>query len=288
MERNVTQQELAEKVTEFLMERKMDEHNTMNWGLGVFREKLLLSMDDIHTNSADIFELIVGLKEKYKPSSVNHIANSIKSFFNWMEERGYTEGNMLSKFPRGLIAIPKRDAVLFTEQNYSDMLDKSEGTEWNLLIKIGWNTGMRIGDCARLMWESVILEERTIALKPSKTSEFETKVEIPMSNELYEALLEKNGLRDGNKFVMGRLAIISMVGNGNISRHFKYFLDGAGLYKKGKTFHAFRRTAISRWLSHPNADIITVKHLSGHKNMKSLLRYIHPSLEKKKLIMGIE
>ena len=286
MERNVNQNELASKVSEFLMERGTEEPNSMNWALSMFRDSI--NEEDIQPTSEDIFEYIKGLKDKYKPSSVNYIANSIKGFFNWMEERGYTEGNVIAKFPKGLIKIPRKRAVVFTEKDYWDMLKASEGTDWNCLIKIGWNTGMRISDCAKILWESVNLEEKMICLKPSKTSEFDTAVEIPMSPELYESLLEKHNIKDDDKYVMRRMAIIAMVGNGNISRHFKYFLDKNGLYEKGKTFHAFRRTAISKWLSHPNADIITVKHLSGHKSIKSLLRYIHPSMEKKKLIMGIE
>jgi len=286
MERNVSTNELAEKVTEFLMERKTDQPNVMNWALKIFRDSA--EEVDAQINKEDVFSLIDGLRDKYKPSSINYIANSVKGFFNWMDERGYTEGNIINKFPKGFIKLPKKEAVLFTDKDYWDMLKASEGTDWNCLIKIGWNTGMRIGDCAKLLWSSVKMEERMISLKPSKTTDFDTAVEIPMSPELYETLKAKSEVREDDKYVMKRMAIIAMVGNGNISRHFKYFLDKAGLYKKGKTFHAFRRTAISRWLSHPNADIITVKHLSGHKSIKSLLRYVHPSMEKKKLIMGIE
>jgi len=286
MERNVKENELAQKVSEFLMERGTEEPNAMNWALSIFRDSL--EEEDIQPNSQDIFKYIEGLRDKYKPSSVNYIANSIKGFFNWMEERGYTEGNIISKFPKGLIKIPRKEAVVFTDKDYWDMLKASEGTDWNCLIKIGWNTGMRISDCAKLLWESVNLDQKTISLKPSKTSDYDTKIDIPMSPELYDTLLQKHNIKDDDKYVMRRMAIIAMVGNGNISRHFKYFLDKNGLYVKGKTFHAFRRTAISKWLSHPNADIITVKHLSGHKSIKSLLRYIHPSMEKKKLIMGIE
>tara|TARA_B100000902_G_C27307759_1_gene916534 strand:+ start:1398 stop:2258 length:861 start_codon:yes stop_codon:yes gene_type:complete len=286
MERNVKENELAQKVSEFLMERGTEEPNAMNWALSIFRDSI--EEEDIQPNSQDIFKYIEELRDKYKPSSVNYIANSIKGFFNWMEERGYTEGNIISKFPKGLIKIPRKEAVVFTDKDYWDMLKASEGTDWNCLIKIGWNTGMRISDCAKLLWESVNLGQKTISLKPSKTSDYDTKIDIPMSPELYDTLLQKHNIKDDDKYVMRRMAIIAMVGNGNISRHFKYFLDKNGLYEKGKTFHAFRRTAISKWLSHPNADIITVKHLSGHKSIKSLLRYIHPSMEKKKLIMGIE
>ena len=144
MERNVTKNELAEKVTEFLLERKSDESNTMNWALNIFRD--CVEEGDVAANSSDIFDLIDGLRDKYKPSSVNYIANSVNGFFNWMDERGYTEGNIISKFQKGFMKVPKKEAVLFTEKDYWEMLKASEGTDWSCLIKIGWNTGMRIGD----------------------------------------------------------------------------------------------------------------------------------------------
>ena len=109
MERNVKENELAQKVSEFLMERGTEEPNAMNWALSIFRDSI--EEEDIQPNSQDIFKYIEELRDKYKPSSVNYIANSIKGFFNWMEERGYTEGNIISKFPKGLIKIPRKEAV---------------------------------------------------------------------------------------------------------------------------------------------------------------------------------
>jgi integrase len=286
MERDVTTEELAGKVSEFLLERKTKNNNAMNWSLKIFRDAVI--ENGSHPTREDVFDIVDGLKERYKPSSVNYIANSIKGFFNWMEDRGYTDGNIINKFPADMIRIPEKEVVTFSDVEYRRLLEASKGTSWNHLIKLGWSTGMRISDCAKLEWKSVKMEEKTIFVEPSKTSEFDTRIQIPMTDELYEMLEEMEGSSGGGRFVLPRLAAVAMVGNGNISSHFNYWLTKVGLYEKGKTFHAFRRTAISRWLSHPNADIVTVRHLSGHKSIKSLLRYIKPSMDKKKLIMGIE
>ena len=89
MESNVSTKELAEKVTEFLMERKTDQPNVMNWARKIFRDSA--EEMDAQINKEDVFSLIDGLRDKYKPSSINYIANSVKGFFKWMDERGYTE-----------------------------------------------------------------------------------------------------------------------------------------------------------------------------------------------------
>ena len=286
MERDVTNAELVEKLDEFLLERQSDKFNSMNWSLRIFRDQVVDSQID--GNKQDIFDLVEGLKEKYKPSSVNYIAHSIKSFSNWLKNRGYTEQDLIDRFPKKILHIPQKEAVVFSDQEYEAMLDHSKGTDWNHLIKLGWNTGMRIKDCAELLWSSVNLAEKMIVVEPSKTSEFDVTVRIPMTSDLFDTLSYLYNNRSQNKYVLPRLATVSLVGNGNISSHFSYYTKKWGVYEKGKTFHAFRRTAISKWLSHPNADIVTVRHLSGHRSLKSLLRYINPSMDKKRLIMGIE
>jgi len=287
----MTTEELVERINQFVSEREskdISESNPTNWALRKFRDHVVGVPFEVHMDG--VIEYVRGLKKNHKPSSVQFIALSIRRFFNWLHERGYADEKIVTRYPRGLIKVPRRDAVVFTDEDYKEMLDKSMGTNWYPLIVIGWNTGMRISDCALLTWDEVDLRNKIVKKMPKKTErlEDEVKVEIPMSDQLFELLYEMNELRCDGKYVLRRLAIIALVGNGNISTHFRDWQKREGLYESGKTFHAFRRTAISNWLSHPNADIVTVQHLSGHRSIRSLLRYINPSNEKKRLIMGIK
>ena len=66
-----------------------------------------------------------------------------------------------------------------------------QGREWKLLVTIGIYTGLRLGDCCRLEWESVNLERRVIQLIPSKTKKHMhgRPVTIPIHPQLMEELL---------------------------------------------------------------------------------------------------
>ena len=286
MERDVTTEELVSRIGEFIKEREttgLEENNTTNWGLDKFKQGAVENL--LGPDEDQIFEYIAGLKDRYQPSSVNRIAHSIKIFFKWMVKRGYMEEQVIDRFPRGLVSVPTKPIITFTQEDYEVMKVAAKGTRYYALIVIGWNTGMRLVDCAALRWDEVDFKGGMIKKKPSKTEEHETVVEIPLTVELRE-LLEPL-YRDRSGEYINSLIAYKAIG-GDLSKAFERFLKKHGLYEKGKTFHAFRRSAISRWLSHPNADIMTVRHLSGHKNIRSLIPYFKPSMDKKKLLMNIE
>lgn len=66
-----------------------------------------------------------------------------------------------------------------------------EGLEWKLLMVTGIYTGMRLGDCCRLAWESVNLERRVIQVVPEKTKKHAhgRPVTIPIHQQLGEMLM---------------------------------------------------------------------------------------------------
>jgi len=66
-----------------------------------------------------------------------------------------------------------------------------EGLEWKLLMVTGIYTGMRLGDCCRLVWESVNLERRVIQVVPEKTKKHAhgRPVTIPIHQQLGEMLM---------------------------------------------------------------------------------------------------
>ena len=64
------------------------------------------------------------------------------------------------------------------------------GPEWKLLVMTGIYTGLRLGDCCRLSWDSVDLGRRVIQMVPAKTRKYACgrPVTIPIHDQLFEAL----------------------------------------------------------------------------------------------------
>ena len=68
---------------------------------------------------------------------------------------------------------------------------KKSGDDWHKLILIGIYTGLRLGDCCRLSWESVNIAQGIIQLVPSKTRRHAhgRPITIPIHKTLGQALL---------------------------------------------------------------------------------------------------
>ncbi len=66
------------------------------------------------------------------------------------------------------------------------------GAEWKLLFMTGTYTGLRLGDCCRLMWDNVNLERQVIQVIPEKTKKHMhgRPVTIPIHASLMQALRE--------------------------------------------------------------------------------------------------
>ena len=81
-----------------------------------------------------------------------------------------------------------------------------EGLEWKLLMVTGIYTGMRLGDCCRLSWESVNLERQVIQVIPEKTKKHAhgRPVTIPIHPQLQAELLEVRGKREEGKEGIGK------------------------------------------------------------------------------------
>ena len=65
-----------------------------------------------------------------------------------------------------------------------------QGKEWRLLVTIGIYTGLRLGDCCRLEWEDVNLEQKVIQIIPAKTKKHAhgRPVTIPIHPQLLAEL----------------------------------------------------------------------------------------------------
>ncbi|MCZ6790427.1 MAG: site-specific integrase, partial [Candidatus Dadabacteria bacterium] len=137
-------------------------------------------------------------------------------------------------------------------------------------------TGMRRSEIARLRWQDIDLEERTIYVAETKNDEPRT---IPMSESLFNSLLEmKND-------AIGEYVFTTPDGNPYTSlsawkRAWSTALRNSGI-EKGR-FHDFRHTFISNLIVKEKEDFATVMALSGHKDITMLKRYSHTQEEAKK------
>jgi integrase len=165
--------------------------------------------------------------------------------------------------------------------------------EWSGLILTAAFTGLRLGDAARLSWESVDLEAKRITLIPSKTKKNKREVHIPIQADLL-AYLEAAPIHDDSPAapVFPTLAKSPVNASNGLSATFAEIMKAAGVdrgkasrtVEEGKAgvgrvtfergFHSLRHTFTS-WLRNAGVSEEDRMALTGHSTRESHQIYSH-------------
>jgi integrase len=147
-----------------------------------------------------------------------------------------------------------------------------EPDHWLLsAVRLAIATAMRQGEICALEWPHVNFAQRTIAvLGPerddgSRCTKNRTIRIIPMLDDAYEILMAIPRGNDRRVIKLGQNAL---------KMRFRRAVAAAGLIDL--TFHDLRHVATSR-LAKIYRDPLTLRLVTGHKDLKSLARYFHKS-----------
>jgi integrase len=204
------------------------------------------------------------------PGTTNREVALLKHMFNMAERWGQHQGTN-----------PVR-MVRFLPENNLRFRTLSDDEERKLLaccaphvremVVFALNTGLRSGDIYRLTWREVDLEQRRLNVIPRKTAK---PLELPLNNDALSVLAARQGRQRGpyvfpNPDTGGPFLNLKTGLNGALRR--------AGL--SGITWHTLRHTFASR-LTLSGADLVTIKDLMGHAEIKTTLRYAHSNAQAK-------
>ena len=161
-----------------------------------------------------------------------------------------------------------------------------EGGEWPRLIAIAVYTGLRLGDCCRLKWESVNIAHGIIQLVPQKTRRYACGrvVTIPIHEQLL-ASLAATPAASRSGFVLPRIAEAYETARWRISKGLDRIFDGAGIVKSvmyegrtrrtpSATFHSLRHTFVS-FAANAGVPLVAVQAIVGHTSTAMTRHYYH-------------
>lgn len=147
--------------------------------------------------------------------------------------------------------------------------------EGSLLVLVGKNTGMRIGDCALLKWEDIDLEGGFIRTVTQKTGK---KISVPLLNELRTQLESRT--HDG-EFVMPHLARRHLRASNMMARCFQKAGIVTCIKKQKdrrarpvKTFHSLRSNFITM-CAEAGIELEIVQAVVGHTTRAMTEHYTH-------------
>jgi integrase len=173
---------------------------------------------------------------------------------------------------------------VFTPEQINKLLEVAD-SDWRGLTLAGYYTGARLGDLARLTWQSIDLDERSISFTQKKTG---AKIKVPIHSELLDYLLSRSVPDDGRKPVFPKLYPLRGSGKTGLSMSFKRLMDRAGIdggiarQKTGDagrnvsllSFHSLRHSFTSA-LANAGVPADVRQKLTGHADAKSHQVYSH-------------
>ncbi|MEK6645570.1 MAG: tyrosine-type recombinase/integrase [Candidatus Firestonebacteria bacterium] len=214
-------------------------------------------------------------KEEISISYANRAMRVLKRAFNLAIQWGLTKTNPVKgiefyKQPRGRIRYLSLEEINCLLSWCSGYLRE--------IVLTALHTGMRKGEILGLKWGNVDLSNKLIILDKTKNDEIR---EIPMSNAVYQMFFAKyieKGKND-DEYVFAKA-------NGqpyrDVGKVFNKALKSADV--KDFVFHDLRHTCASQ-LVMAGVDILTVKELMGHKDVKTTLIYSHLAPKHKRQAM---
>lgn len=227
--------------------------------LEYFGNKLISNIHSIDIEGYKTFRLDKGIK----PSTVNREVNSLSKMFSIAKQNTYIEQNPCSGVEKLRVENFK---IRYLSKDEEIRLFKAIGNHWIKPVVItALQTGMRKGEILNLKWDCVNIDQRYIDVLKTKSGK---PRQIPMSEKLYSELKE---LVKVNEYVF--INPITKNKHGNINDVFPEFLRKAKINKF--TFHDLRHTSATRMVE-CGIDLIVVKEILGHSDIKTTMRYAHP------------
>ena len=234
----------------------------MNRLMGAFSGK---SLREITTQDVERFK--ARLAQEVAPATVNHHLKLLKALFNKAIEWGKADSN------------PVRKVKLFRENNARvRYLTGDEETalmrgileEYRPIVIMALHTGLRRGELFGLRWQDVNFATGVITIPRSKHGEAR---HVPM-NQVVRETLRTLPSRLRSEYVFASKVGTALNPDNFIHRVFEPALRRAKI--EDFRFHDLRHTFASR-LVMAGVDLMTVKELMGHKDIRMTLRYSHLS-----------
>ncbi len=210
-----------------------------------------------------------GLREKNpQPSSaawINRILNILKHMFSKAVEWDMVEADVLKRIRR-VKQLRENKRLRFLSLEDAQVLISVCDEQLKPIVITALNTGMRKSEILMLRWDQVDLQHGFILLDKTKNGE---RREIPV-NEALKAVFNSLCRRTDVSSVFYNQKTLKPYEN--VKRSFSAALKRAKI--TDFHFHDLRHTFASQ-LVMAGVDLMAVKELLGHKDIKMTLRYAH-------------
>lgn len=195
------------------------------------------------------------------------------------------------------IRAPHRIMPAMRESQYLTLLERMKheqskltyGIWWEYALRMGWWSGLRVGDIAHCRWNYLDWEHKFLRLTPIKTSRAGIEVDIPMPNEMMEFFKEwkqrqrdrPTGVGDSPYCSYEMLRAYDSQRGKTLYSGFRALADSVGI---DLTFHSLRHAFITRNIA-AGVPVGILSTITG-QSISTLMSYVKPDLEDKRKALG--
>lgn len=226
-------------------------------------------------------------KQGRKPETINKELGALRRMFNLA-----VAGTLSVKVGRNpvqglkLLEVPKTKVNPLKDWEFEKLYEASP-EHLRLILLIAYLTGMRRDEIRKLKWKDVDLEDGYIHVIETKNNESRS---IPVAGILLSSLKDAKAKADERAREAQEEAPCEYVATGPDGKPYlsktawktawTKALKDSGIERR--RFHILRHTFVSRLTIDMKEDPATVMALSGHKDIRVLMRYSHTREDAKK------
>jgi len=211
------------------------------------------------------------------PLSVRRKLACLSSFFGFLQDMGYVQGNPARRLP--LPKVEQLVPVTLSQEEAPQLVAAAERPWTKCLVILLLTTGTRRSEAVAITLEDIDLDNGQL-LVHGKGSKERT---VPLTQEATEAI--RHYLKHRKKTNCQRL-FVSQTGESIQGRIVNRILNRvvvkAGLKGRGITPHTLRHTFATHLIRN-GTDIRTVQELLGHSDIQTTARYLHSDTRTKQL-----
>ena len=219
------------------------------------------------------------------PRTTNYYQVVCAEVFNLLKDDVGLQENPFSSILK--LDMNKETREAFSPDELKTIFDNLDGFTRPLFMMAVW-TGLREGDICTLKWSDVDLERHLISRKTRKTG---AKVQIPISDQLYDMLIATP--RTESEYVFPKHAEMYLANPSGVSYRVKQFLEGQGIettrIPEGRTraisvkdLHSCRHT-FCYYAGLAGIPLSVVQSIVGHMSPEMTKHYsAHATLEDKR------
>lgn len=212
---------------------------------------------------------------RLKPATINRHLAALRTYFAWAIDEG-----LLAENPVRVrnVEEPETAPRSISEREYHRLLRavQKAGSKRDIaIVQLLRHSGLRVGELCSLELEDVVMSDRKgkVIVRSGKGRRYR---EVPLNLDARRALQEylsdeRPEVDDPHIFIGQRKNGLTEVAIQDIMRK---YVKLAGL--ESVTPHVLRHT-FAKSLIDKGVDLVTVKHLMGHKRLDSTARYTKPS-----------